>query len=372
MKIKVVVKELQRKMQRSLSVIQAKITIPALENVKIDVLSVNKAIISGSDLGMSMIQSVDVVLQSDSLGSMLLPAKRLAAVLAVLPSEAEVILESDGVTPTQVSCGKKFKAVIPAVSTALFPAIEQMPEAQFTINNAALKLIIARTEFAAPSKGGRTAVPSVLIESTATLLRGAATDGFRIAVADVPGAGAGEFTIQLPKTVLGVLKELPGAVVTFSKTENSLFFNGDGEQILVRQPQTQFPPYQRAFAQKYVTELNVPVPTLKSMIEIVSPFMDSDVSAVNVSAADGELYMVAESALTGTGTAQETVAQTGVANKLRMNPKFVLEFLSQVEDTVKLELSTERTLAKFTNAKGDYQYFIMPMQEKQVEAKKEK
>lgn len=367
MKIQVSVKELQKKMQRALGVVDAKATIPVLSNVRIDVLAANQARISASNLSLGMIQSVEIALQSDQAGSLLLPAKTLSEVLSSFPSDNQVVVDDSGDNVTTL-VSKKFKAKIPKVKQELFPVIEQMPATEFSLNAGALKKLIERTEFAAPTKGGRHSVPAVLIESTVENLRAVGTDSFRIAVADAPGAGSGVFSLQLPKTVLGLLKDLPGTVISFSQSETNYFFQSEGEQILVRKSPTVFPPYQRAFKQGYVTRLAVAIPTLQMEIAAVQPFMDKDSQAFNLTVDKGEVTL-RTSSLAGEGETSFDVeypevdkAVANAPNKLRMNPKFVSEFLSQVEGKVTVELSSDRTLAKLSSE--NYQYFIMPMQEK--------
>ena len=364
MKITVKVSELKKKMDRALGVIPSKATIPVLANVKIEVLSANQALISGSDLGMSMIQSVEIALVSDQAGALLLPVKTVADILAPLVSDAQVVIETEGETIT-LKCAK-LKVKLPGTPLAQFPAIEPKPETQFHIKTSALKEIIARVEYAAPAKGGRQSVPSVLLESNDTTLQAVATDGFRIAIAKVAGAGAGTFSIQLPKTLLGLLKELPGEAIAFAESENNFFFVGDGEQILIRKPNTKFPPYQRVLVQEYTTEATLPVPSLSTLLAEITPVLDKDNPAVNVTVAGGELTMYGSSSLVG--EAEDSVPVTvdptlAADNKVRLNPRFIQDFLGQAEGKVTVSLLAANKLVKFSNEKNDYLYFVMPMQE---------
>lgn len=368
MKIKANVQELKIKIRRALEVIPTKTSIPILAYAKLAVTSDNKATISSSDLGISMIQSV--TLEADQAGAFLLPTEVVADMLSCFPSDAEVTLESETVTESKgkivreailLNCGR-FKAELPGVLLSLFPAFDQKPETQYIFNTDALKTLIERVDFAAPDKAGRHSVPSVQIESDDTKLRAVATDGHRIAVADAPGQGAGNFSFQLPKTALGLIKALPGATIAFSQSENNFFFQGDAEEILIRKPTAKFPPYQRAFLQPYRTEIKMPKTSLKNLIKAISPILDKDNPAVNIELTAGELTM-SGSSLKGNASHQLKVEMTGEDIKIRINPVFVLEFLKHAEDTITINLESYQKLVKFTSEARDYQYFVQPMQD---------
>ena len=67
---------------------------------------------------------------------------------------------------------------------------------------------------------------------------------------------------------------------------------------------------------------------------------------------------------TGFSHVTEPVEKTGDDNRTSFNPDYILEFLKHAEGIVTINLSSENTLAKFSNDKGDYYYFLMPTQDK--------
>ncbi|VVB51620.1 Uncharacterised protein [uncultured archaeon] len=371
MKIQVKANELAKKLQRALGVIPAKPTIPVLAYVKLETTSATTATLSALDLGMAIIQTISVALVSTELGTILLPARVLSQLLAPLPSDAVVTIENQDKTIV-VKSGKLLKeAKLPGMDVALFPAIDPRPATTANFNSAAFKKVIGRAEFAAPTKQGRSTVPSVLLESTAAYLRGVATDGARVAVADVKGAGAGELSIQLPKSFLAVLKEITGEVIQFSQSENNLFFATESETMFVRVPTTKFPPYQKVLAfADYVSEFDIAVPSFKTSLDIIAVTADSKAPAVVVTATAEELNLASSSAADGMTDSAVDIKLQGPANKARVNLSFVNEFLGQCEGSVKVQMSNPTSPVRITSG-DDYQYFIMPMLE-QAPATEEK
>jgi len=368
MKLTVKAKELSTKMDRALGVISAKPMTPVLEYVKLEVKSANQAILSGTDLGQSILQRLEVILQSEDMGSILLPARKISEMLKNVPAAADVVVENVGEVLTLAikSEGSKSKAKVklPTVPVAGFPQIETIPETQANINIKSLQAITGRVDFAAPSKGGKTSVASILLESTVEDLKAVATDGFRVAVAIAKGAGAGEFSIQLPKTLLPLLKDMGGAVLAFAQSETNFFFRSEDELVLIRKPQTVFPDYKRAYGPKYKTHLRIAVPGLLEAINFATVLVDRTAPAVDIDVKDGVMSLRAGTTLNGESEQEieVTMSPESVANKIRLNVKFLQEFLTQAEGTLTFSIGGPDKLAKFSDEKGEYEYFIMPLQ----------
>lgn len=376
MKIQVKAVELAKKLQRALSVIPAKPTIPVLAYVKLEATSATTATMTGMDLGQAVIQNLSIALASSELGAVLLPAKTLAGLLAPLPSDAVVTIDNADKTVVVNSNSKLLKnAKLPGMDLALFPAIDPRPAAQANFNAAAFKNVVLFAEFAAPPKEGRSVVASVLLESTAAYLRGVATDGSRIAVAQVNGAGVGDLTIQLPKSFLSILKELPGEVIQYSRSENNLFFASEHETIFVRIPTTSFPGYQKPIAfDGFTNSFTVPVPMFKSALDVIAVTAGGgEQPAAILSVANGELSMTSSDAADGESESVIDVVLEGQPNKVKLNLKFLADFVGKVEGSVRVQMVGPTSLVKFTGGEGgQFQYFVMPMLENVAPATEEK
>lgn len=361
MKIKANVGELLKKVQRAQMVIASKITIPVLSYLKLDVTQALSGTLVASDLGASIVQTVPLELHSDP-GVLMLPARELGALLAGFKQDSDVILETDPTAQIIHIKNAKFKGKLTTVAAATFPQLDPWPGAALVNFNAeALKRVTTRAEWAAPSKGGRVGEPSVLVESIGELLRAVATDGFRIVVSEVKGAGVGNHKWQFPKASINLLKDVPGTVISFAVSDNNYFFQGEGELLMVRKPSTVFPNWERALSQQYLTGAKVNVEALKEVITRVQVFADEHSSAI-LEVAGNELIVTLTNPATGEGVDRLDIELTDkvAPNKVRLNPKFLGEFLGNIEGAVLAEFSTERSLMRFTNDKADYTYLLMP------------
>jgi DNA polymerase III beta subunit len=373
MKISAKVSDLAAKLKKVQSVIPAKVTIPILEYAKLDVTAIDRATLTGSDLGMSMIQTVPIQLLSTETGSMLVKARVLSEILAALPGEAEIVIERTEDGAVHASAGKLLKrAKLAGANVTLFPALDPRPATQFNINAAAMKKVLTRVDVAAPAKAGRHSVASVLFESTTGQLRAAATDGSRIAVATAPGAGAGEFSIQIPKDFLPLLKDMTGEVVQFSQSETNFFFATESETLLIRIPTTKFPNFSKVFATtEFKTTFEFAIPSLKSALAIVKAVSDSKTPAVFLTVQGQELMMSSGNSDGEIDSVIDLKTSEGVPNKVKVNQNFVLDFLGQVEGSAKVQLIDAQSLIKFSVGE-EYLYFLMPMIEQVKEETTEK
>ncbi len=346
MKIEVKVSEFKKKVARSLGVIQAKAIIPAFSKVKLEVIAGQPAKMSASDLTASVIQTADVTVKANGEGIILLPAKVVDNMMGNLEGDV-LTIETDGDSILLKSKG--FKAKLAGMPASQFPAIEQKPATKFSVNNGALRNVISKVEAAAPTKAGRHSVTSIQIESTAAGLRAVASDGFRIAIADVLGAGAGEFVIQLPKSVLGLIKAIPGDVVELSESETNFFFSSGAEQVLVRKPMTKFPPYQKALnLAKFNTDFKLDAEILRRAISGVSATIDGKAPAITISV-DGMGLTLSSSNEEGSSEQELTVPVNGVPNTARINQTFINDFLGQAEGEISVQLVDAKNLVKFSN-----------------------
>lgn len=376
MKIQVKAAELAKKLSRALSVIPAKPTIPVLAYVKLEATSATTATMTGMDLGQAVIQNLSIALASSELGAILLPAAALSGLIAPLPSDAVVTIDNQDKTLVVTSNSKLVKNVkLPGMDLALFPAVDPRPATQANFNSAAFKKVVFAVEFAAPPKEGRSVVASVLLESTAAYLRGVATDGSRIAVAQVNGAGVGDISIQLPKNFLPVLKELPGEVIQYSRSENNLFFASEHETVFVRIPTTSFPGYQKPIAfDQFTNSFTVPVPMFKSALDVIAVTAGGgEQPAAILSVGNGELSLFSSDAAVGEAESVIDVVLEGQPNKVKLNLKFLVDFLGKVEGAVRVQMVAPTAVVKLTGGEaGEYQYFVMPMLENAQPAAEEK
>lgn len=205
---------LLRPIQQVVGVVERRQTLPVLGNFLIRV-SENDVTITGADLEVEMV----AVAQADDLvpGEITVPARKLADICRALPDGCLVKVEQAGDRVT-VSAGRS-RFTLATLPAQEFPVIESIELVdRITLSESAFKQLLDRTAFAMANQDVRYYLNGLLLDLDGETLRGVATDGHRLALAEAglsaPAEG-GRRQVIVPRK--GVL-ELQG-----------LFDAGDGE-----------------------------------------------------------------------------------------------------------------------------------------------
>ena len=116
----------------------------------------------------------------------------------------------------------------------------------FSIGLPGLKEQIEQVAFAIPATDGMFVVPSILLESTADVLRLVATDKFSMAISSV-SANLGEFSYTMPKQLVTQIAKMEGGeTVTINDINESTFYVSTEHELLTYgKAHSTFPPYSR-------------------------------------------------------------------------------------------------------------------------------
>jgi DNA polymerase III sliding clamp (beta) subunit (PCNA family) len=357
MKVTVRVNEFKRVLEESHYVIRdCESGIPVLAYIKVEVDILNQATISGTTLGMSIVQPFEVV--DGEPGSFLLPLKQTrellkrhvggTAIIETVPSDDR------GHDRCVIKVGT-FTMTFSSDRLVLFPRLDEMPKATHTISLKFLKRVVARVEAACPPKAGRHALSDIQLTSDGTRLSAVATDGNRIAIADAPGDW-GTFSMQLPKDVVPVINRRVGATVQFAESEVNYFFRTDsGVVFQCRKPTKAFPNYRRALDCVFRGSIRVASAALKSTILGIL----SEKYAMFFFEVQGGTLQVSQTGL-NTATGSTKVSAQGIADiGIKLNPRYVLDFLAQADGDVTMHFTHEDAPVRLSNG-DNFRHFVMP------------
>lgn len=364
MKISVKVAELSKKLQRANEVIPSKPAIPTDEWFKLEVIAADRAEVTGTDVGASIIQDLAITLDSDDYETVLLPAAKLLAIVSQLPSDTLLTIETDGTKPLKLSAkSPKYKASVPSKDATDYRqiAIPTANQATTKLKTKSVVSLIDRVSVAAPTKDQKQVTASLLFEGDGKTLVAVATDGFRIAVANAVESAHGEpISIQVPKTVVGLLKNVPGDEIVFTQSETNLFFKTPTELVVISKPISKFPPYKVVLAaMKFETITSIAIPVLSNAIGLANVTSDQKKPSVYIDFTPAGITIASLSEEGETVTELDATTQ-GNPNRVRLNQAFVNDFLGNVEGTVAIASKDARSFVKFS-ASTDYEYFIMPL-----------
>lgn len=171
-------------LQSVIGVVERRQTMPILANVLL-VVRDGRLSVTGSDLEVELVASRSVSAQMD--GEITVPGRKLLDIFKALPEGVAVNFASEGDRVT-VKAGRS-RFTLTSMPAMEFPLIEDIAAQQtITIDQAALKRLIDKTQFAMAQQDVRYYLNGLLLETEGKKLRAVATDGHRLALceADLP------------------------------------------------------------------------------------------------------------------------------------------------------------------------------------------
>jgi DNA polymerase-3 subunit beta len=241
-----------------------------------------------------------------------------------------------------------------------------------TLPRAALKEMVAKTQFAITGEDTRYFLNGALFVLRPDSMTLVATDGHRLAlVTTVRAAGSadrGEVKAILPRKTLSELARLLNEGdedICYERGENHLFFDVGGRLLISRMIDGQFPAYERVIPKGNDKHIDFERDRLTNAVKRVALLSNERSRAVKFQIDKNRVEVTSSSP--DLGEAKETlpVEYSGASMQICFNAQYVLDFLSVVTtDTVSLDLKDEvsQAVMRPVGAEGyDYTYVIMPM-----------
>src|SRR5262249_49863413 len=238
--------DLLRELQLFQGIVERKNTIPILANVLMEAKGDQVSFLA-TDLEVGLRSKCTAAVSKG--GSLTLPAKKFYEIVKSLPETDVRIAEDKGGVKVAAD---RFDSRMQTLPREDFPTLPEAGTAQTaTLPRAALKEMVAKTQFAITGEDTRyflNGAQFVLRPDSMTLV---ATDGHRLALVSVARDGkakkdAEEIKAILPKKTLGELARLltdGDEDIRYERGENHLFFDVGGRLLISRMIDGQFPAY---------------------------------------------------------------------------------------------------------------------------------
>src|SRR5207253_7365497 len=218
-----------------------------------------------------------------------------------------------------------------------------------TLPRAALKEMVAKTQFAITGEDTRYFLNGALFVLRPETMSLVATDGHRLALVTVPRDGkskdADEVRAILPKKTLGELARLlqeGDEDIRYERGENHLFFDVGGRLLISRMIDGQFPAYERVIPKGNDKHVEFERDRLTNAVKRVALLSNERSRAVKIQIDKGKVDVTSSSP--DLGEAKETlpVEYAGSALQICFNAQYVLDFLAAVAtDAVSLDVKDE-------------------------------
>ena len=375
--------ELLRELQLFQGIVERKNTIPILANILVEAKD-------GADTINLVATDLEVGLRSRCAaevtkgGALTLPAKKLFEIVRALP-ETEVRITQSASGTVNVAA-ERFNSRIQTLPREDFPALPEAADTSTVILPCdALREMVAKTQFAVTGEDTRYFLNGALLVLTGTSMTLVATDGHRLALvsARLEDAATGENStptdksdsggeegdrVILPKKTLWELARLLGEehkTVAFRRSENHLFFDIGGRQLVSRVLDAQFPAFERVIPKGNDKRVEFERDRLTSAIKRVALLSSERSRAVKLQIDAGKVDISSSSPEVGEASEVLSVEYTDAAVAICFNAQYLLDFLAVADsESVVLEFKDEMSqavLSPLSTEGCEYTYVIMPM-----------
>ncbi|POO56798.1 DNA polymerase III subunit beta [Agrobacterium rosae] len=351
-------------------VVERRNTIPILSNVLLRA-SDAKLDMKATDLDLEITEATPAMVEQA--GSTTVPAHLLYEIVRKLPDGSEVLLATnpDGSTMTVASGRSKFslqclpETDFPDLTAGTFSHV-------FKLKAADLKMLIDRTQFAISTEETRYYLNGIFfhtIESGNDLkLRAVATDGHRLARADVnaPSGSEGMPGIIIPRKTVGELQKLvdnPELEVTVEVSDAKIRIAIGDIVLTSKLIDGTFPDYKRVIPTGNDKEMRVDCQSFAKAVDRVSTISSERGRAVKLAITEGQLTLTVNNPDSGSATEEVAVGYEHDGMEIGFNAKYLLDITAQLsgEDAIFLLADAGSPTLVRDTAGDDALYVLMPM-----------
>ena len=355
------------------NVVEKRQTIPILSNIKIDVvkdLEGERITIKATDMDLEVVESAAAKVEDG--GSVTASAHKLLEIARKLPEGAEVEIALDAKTSQlKISSGRtKFQlATLPGDE---FPSISEgsMP-INFTLTAAELSSLFDRTMFAVSQEETRYYLNGIYMhekgEGKDAVLKAAATDGHRLAAAEVPlpEGAKGMAGIIVPKKTVGEVQKLVAELledVKISINPNKIRFEIADLVLTSKLIDGTYPDYERVIPVGNDKFAEVDSDALAGAVDCVAVICEKS-KGVKLKIAKNKIAVTASSADEGSAETDVEAEYAGEAVEIGFNFRYLLDILGQTKGAkVRFAMLDASSPVIVTDLSDDaVTYVIMPM-----------
>ncbi|MCX5801343.1 MAG: DNA polymerase III subunit beta [Candidatus Eisenbacteria bacterium] len=335
--------ELALLMNRVISVVPPKSTLPVLSTVLLETKE-NLLMATSTDLDMSI--SARVACEVSQEGSVCIPAKRFADIVKELPTDEVRVAVEDFRVKLECKRGKFGIMGMESVDFPKMPAFKS--ELRFTLPSKILRTGDRRCLYAASTDESRPVLNGVFLQLLTNELRMVATDGHRLAKASFSGSFVKEKSevVLPPKAVRQIVRLIPeeGGDIEIALSKSYIMAEIGETVICSRVLEGPFPNYEQVIPKETNKKLTVNREELMAAIKRVSILSDNVTHQIKFSLRRDRVNLSVSTA--DIGEAQETVPATLEGEELDVgyNANYILDILKSMDcDEVNFSLNTPLT-----------------------------
>lgn len=345
--------------------VNANNTLPVLNNI---LLKANSETLELSATNLEIAIKTIIPSQTETEGSITIPAKVITSYIALLPEE-EVTLTSKKDLSLEIKTNSS-ETNIKGISAEEFPLIPKVSEeTSFEIPSKVLISAIEKTTFSASTNTARPVLLGILFDLKKDNLKVVATDSFRLAEENIKlekDTGT-EIACIIPARTfdeLGkILVRYPDKNVKIHLEKNQVLFSVETTELTSRLIEGKFPDYEKIIPREHRTKITVKTNELMFAVKRVSIFARENNNNVKLEFKDGAMTINTDDTRVGHENASIESEIDGEENRIAINVQYLQDVLN-VTKTEKVDLMVvdklSPAIAKEHN-NDEYTYLIMPL-----------
>ncbi|HEY5071569.1 MAG TPA: DNA polymerase III subunit beta [Caulobacteraceae bacterium] len=337
MKLTIERAELLKALGHVQSVVERRNTIPILSNVLLSARAGSLSF-SATDLDMEMVDEASADVETP--GQITAPAHTLYEIVRKFPEGAEVALSLGGDDPRlQVQAGRS-RFYLPVLPAGDFPVMStEGLTARITADTADLIRLIDRTRFAISTEETRYYLTGIylhtVVEDGLPILRAVATDGRRLALADMPapeGAAAAPGVIVPRKTIQEArrLLEDAGETVDLLLSPQKVRFEFGRAALTSKVIDGSFPDYTRVIPRDNHRVLTADNALFAAAVDRVATISSEKSRSVKLAVEGGRVVLTVRNMETGQAVEELEVDYEGDPFEIGFNARYLLDVTDQI------------------------------------------
>ena len=319
------------------SVVERRNTIPILSNVLLtagrDTLS-----FSATDLDMEITDSTNALV--DVPGQITAPAHTLYEIVRKLPEGADVALSYSGEDPRlQVQAGR-YKVNLPVLPSGDFPVMSSDGlSPTITVDTTDLMRLIDKTRFAISTEETRYYLTGIylhsVVEDGRQLLRAVATDGHRLALAEMPApeGAAGLPGVIVPRKTIQEARRLmedAGETIGLRISPQKVRFEFGAAALISKVIDGSFPDYTRVIPRDNNRLMTVDNRLFAAAVDRVATISSEKSRSVKLAVESGKVTLMVRNMETGQATEELEVDYDGEPFDIGFNARYLMDVAGQI------------------------------------------
>ncbi len=356
---------LLKPLQAVQGVVERRQTLPILANFLLTIDG-GQLSVTATDMELELVASTE--LPDAEAGEVTVPARKLVDICRSLPADAEIRLEVDGERALIRSGRSRFTLMtLPAVD---YPSSDRLTgELRVTVKEGQLRRLLELTHFAMAHQDVRYYLNGLLLDIGEGLLRAVATDGHRLAIAEIPvQTGDAARQVIVPRKGISELLRLLGngdEEVIIEVGSNAIQIALPEVRLTSKLIDGKFPDYRRVVPKGEDSDKTVVVDRerVRQALARAAILSNDKYRAVRLCLEANVLRVVANNPEQEEAEDEVEVAYEGEGLEIGFNVSYLIDALTALPgEEAEIHLGDSSSSCLITpKGEGDCQYVVMPM-----------